>query len=96
MKNSASLKSRLGAALIKLGANLYFKDDEQTQKLKRAINENTTIGSYAQSGDHIRGHVKPMCDYDTESVVYALRQGRFCENTSETSKRENWYSETWL
>lgn len=96
MKNLASLKSRFGAALIELGANLYFKDDEQTQKLKRAINENTTIGSYAESGDHIRGHVKPMCDYDTQSVVNVLRQGKFCENASETSKREAWYSESWL
>lgn len=96
MKSLAEIKSRLGAALIKLGANLYFDSNFKRDLLKHDINTQTTIGSFADSGDHIRGSVEPMNDYDTQSVIISLKYGTFINGIdSKFSKRESYYRDVW-
>lgn len=96
MKNLANLKSRLGAALIKLGANLYFDRDIKRDLFKADINTQTTIGSFADSGDYLRGSIEPMNDYDTQSVILSLKQGTFTnEIDAKFSKKETYYRDVW-
>ena len=97
MKNLARIKSDFGAALIKLGAKLYFDGcNSKLENLKDAINTETTIGSYADSGDHIRSFVQPMCEYDTQSVICVLKFGSFAESVNvKYSERVRYYKDTW-
>lgn len=82
------------------GAKLCFNSPEDKEKFKQEINRNTTIGSYADSGDHLRGTISPMCDYDTDSVINVLKQElliekQFAFNDVDTSKKETYYNEVW-
>lgn len=97
MKNLARVKSDFGAALIKLGAKLYFDgDDRKIENLKDAINTQTMIGSYADSGDHLRSFIQPMCEYDTQSVICALKFGGFTEfRDVKCSERVEYYKDLW-
>jgi len=93
-------KYNLGVKLMSWGAKLCLNSDEDKEKLKQAINRNTTIGSYADSGDYLRGHINPMCDYDTDSVVNVLKQELLIEkqlafNGVDTSEKETYYKESW-
>lgn len=96
MKNLANLKSRFGAALIQLGAKLYFDSENKREIFKNDINTQTTIGSYADSGDHIRGSIQPMNDYDTQSVIISLKYGTF-KNDIDTklSIKETYHKDVW-
>ena len=94
------LKYRLGVKLMSWGAKLCLNSAEDKEKFKQAINRNTTIGSFADSGDHLRGQINPMCDYDTDSVVNVLKQELLIEkqlafNGYKTSVKETYYKESW-
>lgn len=97
VKNLARIKSDFGAALIKLGAKLYFdSDNSKLENLKDAINTQTTIGSYTDSGDHLRSSIQPMCEYDTQSVICALKFGGFTEAPDvKFSERVEYYKDQW-
>lgn len=96
MKNLAKIKSRLGAALIKLGAKLYFDSEKKRDLFKHDINTQTTIGSFADSGDHLRGSIEPMNDYDTQSVILSLKYGTFTNDIdAKFSKKETYYKDVW-
>lgn len=90
----------LGVKLMSWGAKLCLNSFEDKEKFKQAINRNTTIGSYADSGDHLRGIINPMCDYDTDSVINVLKQELLIEkqlafNGANTSEKETYYKEVW-
>lgn len=90
----------LGVKLMSWGAKLCLNSFEDKEKFKQAINRNTTIGSYADSGDHLRGVINPMCDYDTDSVINVLKQELLIEkqlafNGVNTSEKETYYKESW-
>lgn len=90
----------LGVKLMSWGAKLCLNSFEDKEKFKQAINRNTTIGSYADSGDHLRGIINPMCDYDTDSVINVLKQELLIEkqlafNGVNTSEKETYYKESW-
>lgn len=85
---------------MSLGAKLCLNSTEDKEKFKQAINRNTTIGSYADSGDYLRGAINPMCDYDTDSVINVLKRELLVEkqlafNGVDTSKKETYYKEVW-
>jgi hypothetical protein len=95
-----SLKYKLGVKLMSLGAKMCLNSDEDKEKFKDAININTTIGSYADSGDHLRGAISPMNDYDTQSVVNVLKQNLLIEkqlafNGCKVTDKSSYYSEKW-
>ncbi len=93
-------KYNLGVKLMSWGSKLCLNSAEDKEKFKQAINRNTTIGSFADSGDHLRGHIQPMNDYDTDSVVNVLKQELLIEkqlafNDCNTSVKETYYKELW-
>lgn len=95
-----NFKYKLGVKLMGLGAKLCLNSDEDKEKFKDAINVNTTIGSYADSGDYLRGAINPMNDYDTQSVINVLKQNLLIEkqlafNGCKVSKKEAYYKEVW-
>lgn len=101
VKNYHKIKYLIGVKLLKLGSNLCFNSDSEKETLKDAINRNTTIGSYIESGDHIRGSVKPMCDYDTKSVINVLNNELLIKDDiafcgEKTSEKVAWYDERWI
>lgn len=96
MKNLAKIKSRLGAALIKLGAKLYFDSEKKRDLFKHSVNNETVIGSYAESGGYIHGQFNPMNDYDTQSVIISLKQGHFCKEITPSSKSNSYCDEDWI
>lgn len=82
------------------GAKLCLNSSEDKEKLKRQININTTIGSYADSGDHLRGFIQPMSEYDTQSVINVLKQELLVKeqlafNDGEVTEKETYYKEVW-
>lgn len=90
----------LGVKLMSFGASLCLNSAEDKEKFKQAINRNTTIGSFADSGDHLRGEINPMCDYDTDSVINVLKQELLIKeqlafNNTDTSVKEAYYREVW-
>ena len=90
----------LGVKLMGLGAKLCLNSDEDKERFKQSINRNTTIGSLADSGDHLRGSIQPMNDYDTQSVINVLKQELLIKdqltfNGADTSKKETYYKEVW-
>lgn len=100
MKSLTNLKYKIGYKLLKWGAILSLSSDKQKEKFKDKINNNTTTGSVCGSGDHLRGYVQPMCDYDTQSVVNVLTQelmvsGDIWIDGHKTSKRIEYYKEEW-
>lgn len=93
-------KYNLGVKLMSWGAKLCLNSAEDKEKLKQAINRNTTIGSLADSGDYLRVFINPMCEYDTDSVVNVLKQELLIEkqlafNGVDTSEKETYYKESW-
>lgn len=92
------LKKKLGVRLMSWGAQLCLNSDEDKNNFKMAINGNTTIGSYADSGDHLRDHINPMCDYDTQSVVNVLKQELLLSGNNQvkhSSVKLEYYKENW-
>jgi len=89
------IKRKLGVFLLKVGAKLTFDSESQKQKLKDCINSHTQLYSHIESGGHIHGYVKPMCDYDTQSVVNVLTQGLMLEDQEAPTTKEYYYSEKW-
>lgn len=85
---------------MSLGARLCLNSDEDKESFKNAINRNTTVGSFIDSGDHLRDEIKPMCDYDTQSVINVLSQELLIKkdvafsDTVTTDKKE-YYKEVW-
>lgn len=82
------------------GAKLCLNSDEDKEKFKDAINRNTTCGSHIDSGDHLRGAISPMCEYDTQSVINTLKHELLINNDiafsgEKTSKRIEYYKEEW-
>lgn len=85
---------------MSLGAKLCLNSKEQKQAFKDAINRNTTIGSFADSGDYLRGYIQPMNDYDTQSVINVLKQELLIKkdlafNGESTTRFEKYFSEKW-
>lgn len=83
------------------GANICLNTEDEKRRFKAKINNNTATGSICETGDHLRYHVKPMCDYDTQSVINVLKQellvsGDIWEDNHETSKRVEYYKEEWV
>lgn len=90
----------LGVKLMSWGAKLCLNSDEDKEKLKRQININTTIGSYADSGDYLRGFIQPMSDYDTQSVINVLKQELLIKkqlafNGAKVTEKETYYKDVW-
>lgn len=82
------------------GAKLCLNSVEDKEKFKDAINRNTTLGSHIESGDHLRGVISPMCDYDTQSVINTLKHellvnGDVDFSGENTSKKIKYYKEEW-
>lgn len=80
------------------GAKLCLNSAEDKEKFKQAINRNTTIGSFVDSGDHLRGVISPMCDYDTQSVINVIGQGLLnldLNVKSHVSERVEYYKDEW-
>lgn len=85
---------------MSLGAKMCLNSDEDKEKFKDVININTAIGSYADSGDHLRGSISPMNDYDAQSVINVLKQNLLIEkqlafNECKVTERSTYYSEKW-
>lgn len=83
------------------GANLCLNSEAEKERFKTKINNNTTTGSICGSGDALRHHVKPMCDYDTDSVINVLKQellvsGDIWKDDHKTSKKVEYYKEEWV
>ena len=94
------LRFRIGVKLMGIGARLCLDSDVNRDLFKDAINRNTTASSYADSGDHIKGVVNPMCEYDTESVINVLSlellvNDDFAFRGIKTSKKVKHYKEDW-
>tara|TARA_R110000851_G_scaffold54908_1_gene129242 strand:- start:44 stop:337 length:294 start_codon:yes stop_codon:yes gene_type:complete len=94
------LRFKLGVKLMSLGARLCLSSDFNRDLFKDAINRNTTVGSHVDSGDHIRGTVSPMCEYDTQSVINVLCMELMINDDVafgkiKTSKRIEYYKEEW-
>lgn len=82
------------------GAKLCLNSGEDKEKFKNSININTTVGSYADSGDYLRGEIQPMNDYDTQSVINVLKQELLIEdqlafNGCKVSEKKSYYKEAW-
>lgn len=84
------------------GAKLCLNTEEEKHRFKIKINNNTKTGSVCESGDHLRGHIQPMCDYDTQSVINVLKNEILINNDAdvwgeghESSKRIQYYHEEW-
>lgn len=94
-------KEKLGIELLSLGVNLYFTKDGDIRHnnivLKNAINHNTLIGSFADSGGYIHGDISPMNQYDTQSVINILRHKLLLKHTDATSSTDviNEYKDKW-
>ena len=98
--NIETIKTAIGVKLMSLGAKLCLNSPDAKEKFKQSINRNTTLGSIADSGDHLRGEINPMCDYDTQSVINVLKLELLNENQSgfngvDTSAKETCYKEIW-
>lgn len=91
-----TLSKKAGHILLKAGANLAFKSNNDMENLKRAINNNTYIGAHAESGGHILRDVYPMCDYDCMSVINVLKHSHLDNNYKPTSEKVNFAKEKWL
>ncbi len=94
-------KEQLGIELMSIGANLYFtKDNDLSHNnivLKNAINNDTLVGSFADSGGYIHGDISPMNRYDTQSVINVLRHKQLLNHNVETSSTDtiSEYKDTW-
>ena len=98
--NIETIKIAIGVKLMGLGARMCLNSPENKEKFKHSINRNTTLGSIADSGDHLRGEINPMCDYDTQSVINVLKFELLTENQAgfngvDTSVKETYYKELW-
>ena len=83
---------------MSLGALLCLNSNEDKERFKNAINGNTTLGSHVESVDHLRAHIQPMCDYDTQSVINVLKQELIisdCNQIKNSSKKLEYYKEEW-
>ena len=94
------LRFNLGVKLMSIGARLCFNSDGNRDLFKDAINRNTTVGSHVDSGDHIRGSLSPMCEYDTQSVINVLTLKLLTEDdvafsSVKTSERVEYYKDKW-
>jgi len=86
----------LGWLLIRWGAKLAFKSDDDMRNLKHHVNLNTWIGSQSDSGGHTLSKINPMCDYDTQSVINVLRIPQDDNSIKNTlSKKIEYYEEKW-
>lgn len=98
---SQDQKEKLGIELLSIGANLYFTKDgnlkHNNSVLKNAINNDTLIGSFADSGGYIHGDISPMNSYDTQSVINVLRHKLLMKHTDATSSTDvvNEYKDKW-
>jgi len=95
-----SLKYILGVKIMSWGAKLCLNSTEDKEKFKDQININTTIGSYADSGDYLRGSINPMCEYDTQSVINVIKQellikSQLAFNDCRVTEKLNYHSEEW-
>lgn len=92
-----NLKYRLGVLLLSIGARLALSNENKKEKLKDAINLNTFLGGHAESGGHILHDIRPMCDYDTQSVVNVLiNKSLLSEENDKVSVKKYYYSEHWV
>ncbi len=91
-----NLRYLIGVKLLKLGSKLLFDSDSQKEKFKHAINHDSYIGGVAGSGGHILGEVKPMCEFDTVSVINVLNHEMMLGPEINVTKQEFYYKETWL
>ena len=91
------MKAEFGQWLIKLGANLIFKSNENRDLLKNNINHETWLYAMAGSGGHILGEIKPMNEFDTDSVISVLKSGDILNTKITTrSKKDTYYLEKWV
>jgi hypothetical protein len=95
------LRFNLGVKLMSIGARLCFNSDDSRDLFKDAINRNTTVGSHVDSGDHIRGSLGPMCEYDTQSVINVLTLKLLSEDDVafsgvKTSEKVEYYKDKWI
>lgn len=94
-------KEKFGIKLMSIGANMYFTKDNNLSHnntvLKNAINNDTLIGSFADSGGHIHGDISPMNRYDTQSIINVLRHRQLFDHNVETSSTDivSGYKDTW-
>ena len=89
-------KHDIGVWMIKAGSKLVFSSDNARDNLKNAINYDSYIGGMAGTGGHIFADVKPMCEFDTQSVINVLKSGDFDSNRDSVSKPETYAKELWL
>ena len=94
------LRFKFGVKLMGIGARLCLDSDINRDLFKDAINRNTAVGSYVDSGDHVKGMVSPMCEYDTQSVINVLSlELLFNDDVAfcgiKTSKKAGYYKEDW-
>lgn len=100
MLNLKSIKFKFGVKLMSWGSKLVFSSDENRDKFKDAINRNTLLGSFADSGGHLAGCIQPMCEYDTQSVINVLNQQLMFKTAVAfddivTTEKEEYYKENW-
>lgn len=85
---------------MSLGAKLCLNSNEDKQAFKDAINRNTVVGAYADSGGYLLSTLTPATDYDTQSVINVLKQELLIEkdlafNGGSPTKKEAYYKEHW-
>lgn len=90
----------LGVKLMSFGAKLCLNSETDKQALKDAININTVIGAYADSGGHLLSSLTPITEYDTQSVINVLKQELLIKkdlafNSYSPTTKEAYYKENW-
>ena len=90
-----NLRHLIGVKLLKLGSRLLFDSESQKEKFKHSINHDSYIGAMAGSGGHILGEVKPMCEFDTDSVINVLKHEMMLGAEINVTKQEFYYKENW-
>jgi len=88
-------RRKLGLWLLSQGARLAFVTDADKEELKDAINHDSIVWDAAGAGGHIRSELKPMNEYDTQSVVNVLKHGGSVMNSHPPTKKVSYYSEEW-
>lgn len=90
------MKRHLGITLMRWGAKLFFTEDASVRRFKTCVNAETYVNGYAETGGHILADVKPMCDYNTQSIINVLTHGYLEIPPKSYSKKEFYYRENWI
>lgn len=87
------LKRKLAKFLLKLGSILVINDKEFHKDLKHSVNEECTIISVSETGDHLRGDLQPMGNLMAEEVFRCFKNNLKYKEPS--SHEKTWAVDEW-